>query len=287
MKNRRTVVLVVVALAISASVWLLRQPTPDKTAGSGEVSDSLASPAGVQAPAAMMEGRPKPSNKGKQVDPVQTAIENGSSLAAALKAQSTDGRIESEAQANLAFMAANCHASPNLTPADSDGFEFDDTRAWAIARLIEICAGYDPKQFKVTLNRPNLMASVRTNGWPATETMASETIATSGVAIDVFTAGQLMMENNVFPYDEVLPGMKENYGPEEITKAWLRASTLATCDKVGGCGTNSFEVAVLCAEVGCKENLNLAQALEQRLPASDYRAAMAMYAWLNRRRSGP
>jgi len=284
MKNFRLLLLVVVIAAVAASIWLFR-PQSSETA-SGQVADSPLASIGVNGPVAAIGPSHSMGGGRTMEDPVVVAVENGASLMSALKAHAVDGRIESEAQANLALLGGNCHEAPNLAPVASDGFYFDDTRAWAIARQLEICAGYDPKQFRVTLARPDLIGSNWAQGWAATENLATESIATSGIMLDVFTAGQLMMENDAFPFDQVLPGMQKEYGPDEIAKAWLRASQLATCDKVGGCGKESFEVVLLCANLGCKQGLNLTQALEQRLPPSDYRATMAMYAWLNRRRSG-
>jgi len=283
MKILKPLLLVVVLGAVAGSVWLFRQ-SPSASAVEN-VSDERPVRASANGPALGSRPARPLVGVGSRVDPAHVAIENGVPLMEALTTHTNDGRIESEAQANLAFLAASCHQAPDLTPAQSDGFRFDETRAWAIARLVEICAGYDPKQFKVTVPRPNLMASMRSHGWAGTESIAAETIATSGIVLDVYTAGELMMENDAFPFDEILPGMQQDYGSRELTTAWLHASTLAACDKVGGCGRNSMEVVQVCANVGCKEGLDLVQALEQRLPPPDFRATMAMYSWLSRRRS--
>lgn len=283
MKHLKFVLLPLALIALAASAWLFRQPHAD--AAKAQIADS--SPSEGAADQGNTTNRPAGFSPAvlELQDPAHVAIENRVSLMSALTTHAVNGQIESEAQANLALLAGNCHETPNLAPATSEGFAFDDTRAWAIARQLEICAGYDPSQFKVTVPRPDLMGSLRKHGWEATKPMVTETIASSGITVDVFTAGQLMMENDSFPFDEVLPGMQKSYGPQEITSAWLRASQLATCEKVGGCGKDSFEVVLVCAKLGCKEGLNLMQALEQRLPPSDFRATVAMYSWLKRRRS--
>lgn len=284
-RSKTILLLVLIVAAAGASTWLLRPQLQQATSGHAPDAPAAVDVAADDGPAPSAGGPVTPGRL-PVADPAEVALANGRTMAQALADNSEDGRIRSEAQANLLAMAsANCAQAPDLNPVATDGYGFDETRAWAIARIIEICADFDPSRFNVDIDRPNLIAAVQQQGWGVAQPIVTETLERSGIMADVFTAGQLMMENNAFPYDEVMPGMERDYGLAEIQVAWAQASTLATCDSVGGCGPGSLQVVQVCANVGCPDGLNLRQVLERRLPPGEYRAAMAMYAWLHRRRN--
>lgn len=215
---------------------------------------------------------------------VVVAIENGATVREAIEAQSVNGVLQSEAAAELARQAAYACSGP-MDPyrhADSD-ISVDVSRAWAIARLIELCVDFDAQQFSYDKRRPSPQVVAKTAGKEAALAAAAQNLSESASMVELVDSVQFLVENNALPSEAISPEFRE-LGLQDVLDTSTRAASLIACDEFGGCGPQSLEVAVMCAHVGCNEGLGYREALRVGLPDRDYQRTMALYRWMKSQR---
>lgn len=225
---------------------------------------------------------PKPAQKGSS-DGQLVFNQSIEPLSRELERLAPDGIVRDERLANSLVIASSaCTQEIDVNPATADGDDFDATRAWAIANMIELCKDFDPTKYKVESGRLSLFRIVKSQGWDASASAVRAAVSNSALVTDITLAGQLMIDNDAFPYDEIMPDVKERYGPPELSRAWGVASHVIACERAGGCGPDSLQVAVLCARVGCQPNKSYSEVVADRMPASEYRLVQAMTNWARR-----
>jgi hypothetical protein len=219
-------------------------------------------------------------------DPVYSMINRGASIDQAIAAVVGPGNTVTDPRLVSLITQASliCSQDPDPQGALSQTGHPDPTRAWAVARLLSLCAGFDASKYTLASTGPHLAKVLRDSGADVAAAASMDAVRTATDSFDIVSAGQILLETGQLPLDKMLPNASREYGTPEIMTAWVHATTLLTCHEAGGCGPNSLEVAAFCTNAGCPQGVSMAQAMQNRLPSRDYRAVMAFYSWLGGQR---
>lgn len=156
----------------------------------------------------------------------------------------------------------------------------DETRAWAVKRLVDVCRGFDKNSYE--LDPPQVSDAGYTKmilGDDAAVQQAFHDIATAHRFFSLVRAGTVLFETGAFPYTQVLPGV-EQYGLADLNLAWNLAVGLVLCREQGPCGPWSIQVASFCSMKGCLPGSDLQSAYRRDLPAFIYHAVIAFADWM-------
>ncbi|GAB3389639.1 hypothetical protein [Lysobacter fragariae] len=219
-------------------------------------------------------------------DGLYAVLDSGASLATAIEAVAgPSGEISDPRMISLIERAALvCGDDFDPHGALGENSQADPTRAWAVARVVKLCEGFDYSKYKIAGPIKDLSKVLRESGKgvAASESMAA--IRTAPDYSQLFSAGQILLETGQFPLAEAIPNGSKEFGMTELMTAWSQASTLISCGEAGGCGPNSLEVAAYCSNAGCPPGSTMQQAFQHELSAGDYRAVSGFYGWLLRQR---
>lgn len=283
LKNPTFIAVLTCAAALGAAAWWMSSmnPSGEKLPGvvasiDGTTIEPADSPDGTSA--AKHSG--SVSNGGKAPAGPQEVLP----LRVQFERLAPDGVIRDERLANILSLASSyCTQTIDTKPATSEGEAFDETRAWAVANLIELCMDFDPSKYKLELEMANLTGMVQRQGWDASASTVRSVVANSAMASEIHVSGLLLMENGAFPYDEIMPDMRGRYGQPELMRAWGVSASVLACERAGGCGSSSLQVAALCARLGCQPGQDYWEVIGERMPSSEYRLIVAMTTWARRR----
>jgi hypothetical protein len=160
---------------------------------------------------------------------------------------------------------------------------FDQSRAWAIARLNSLCDELDPADLSVSSDSLNLGELRRDLGEDAAVEAARDLVGSAPDLATIEYAGHFLLERDLIPSTQAL-------GPEpslaDRLRAWMTAVQYVRCAESGGCGPDSPVTAFHCALHGCSPGANYQMALQQNLSQREL-ALVTWYAlWLGRQRGG-
>lgn len=213
------------------------------------------------------------------------ALDRGQSLDLAIREGiarygKSDGRV-----------AALTHRADAVCSEDPDPYRsvdaryVDATRAWAIERTLDLCQGFDRKNFSLDPPRAHsASAALKRLGEQAATAAANRTIADGWDRTMLAEAGIFLLSTHRFPFAEVAPGADRQFGLVELESAWFMASDLALCGQMGGCGGTSLLVAEYCGRNGCTPGSDLLQAYRRNLPDGQFRLVLAFASWIQRQR---
>jgi hypothetical protein len=157
----------------------------------------------------------------------------------------------------------------------------DPTRNWAVSRLITLCDEYETDGLAAQpAASPSLAQVYRKQGKDVAVAEANRIVRTADDYESLYSAGQMLLEAEALPLDQILPGHKDRYGPADLIPAWALASQLVGCSGRDACGPASLPTVAFCAHAGCVQGVTFEQALNQELPPAQLRAVMAFRQWI-------
>lgn len=275
------VALAVVAGGLFVLVFEERSDPPESAgavAGTASSAVQRAAPAPLAPGASSALQRPPPPNGRPALnDIVQGSRSFNDALARAkLAFGESDPRVS-----ELQSMAQTiCSQSPDPTDA-TDPRHPDNSRAWAVARLLELCEGFHAQALPAGGNDAQGLTQIYKNqGKQAAAHEASRLVRTANDYDSLYAAGQVLLETGSIPLDRILPGHQARYGPADLMPAWAMAVQLVGCAGALGCGPDSLPTATFCAAAGCVQGVTYEQALRQELPETQLRATIAFQQWI-------
>lgn len=286
--TKRAPAIVLVILVVLGMSWLWATKDHDRRIESSPAADHHGrdSGPGVVSPGASVDvatGNNSLRHGTRAIPTPAEIVERSDTFMAALSEArmrfgATDPRV-----ADLEMMAqALCLDDPDPQNALSRKHP-DASRAWAVARIVQLCEGFAPSTSPPG-DGPNrsqqLVKLMQSGDKDATAAQAKRLVATSEDYSTLMTAGQVLIESGTLPIDQMLGIDASNYGQGDLISAWSVAAQLSTCAGRGGCGPDSLITASFCRSVGCRQGVTFEQAIAQKLPASQYQAAMAFRSWI-------
>ena len=230
--------------------------------------------------ASSVSGPALPAIESKARSSIVALLDSGMSIQESVAAGSGGREVNDPYAASLLIKASvACGESMDATNT-LEGPRVDASRLWARERLTELCYGFDETKFNVSASAIDFGTMAKRQGEAVAVEEARRTLRSGAGYFDMYGAGQLLMETGHFPLQEVAGAAGPEPGMPELMQAWAHAVTLDQCERYGGCGPKSFEVAAFCLSMGCKEGVTFVEALRARLPAEDFRRVQAFQRWI-------
>jgi hypothetical protein len=212
---------------------------------------------------------------------VQAAIMNSPSLVQAIAdARTKYGQSKTISYAEMSIRMI-CSIDADLTGAVDSG---DTSRLWAVSQVRQQCADIEKlPEGNVPVSFDSPAKAEKEYGAEAGVKASLQVIRTSDEAPELIEAGQVLIESNQVTSSSI-PGIDANLGQVELTKAWIYASTLWSCDQNGGCGPENFQTAAFCANAGCPAGSTLWNGMRAAIPAREMQAVEVFYRWIKNNR---
>ncbi|KRA44584.1 hypothetical protein [Pseudoxanthomonas sp. Root630] len=287
MSVMKTTLVALVAIIGGLAIWQLIGKRMEHANGNQASSTVAAAAEGQEDPASNLPGLAPRKSTSVRADAsaalAHALINNGASVRAAIDQAVGPSRVVNspELAAMLGTAQSACtDFSDNKASYLSKGQMEDPTRRWATERLAAACHGLDSAEYKIVARTTGIYTVLNERGKGPAVQASLEALRSEASPTELYTAGQVLLENDRARMAAVLPNGGRNYGDHEIVRAWALATTMVACDQYGGCGPNSVETAALCANAGCTPGSNFSQAVQDRLPQSEYQAVTAFYSWV-------
>ncbi len=165
----------------------------------------------------------------------------------------------------------------------------DQSRIWAIARHVELCADLPDKLANsMSQGQIDIELARKKGGSEAALIEANAVIRDYDDVFSQVSAGLVLLEFDAIPLDRLLPEHASRYGHKDLVDALPLAIYLANCTGDGGCGPRSLPTVMFCQIHGCAEGSTFDQALRARLSEHQLNAVLALQSWIRemKRESG-
>lgn len=163
----------------------------------------------------------------------------------------------------------------------------DSRKLEALEKLQIQCEGFDGSAFFRQLDTfehkavDDALMQSNSDNRLATE---QRVIATSVNTRHLSTAGYSWIRHKRLPLGEIF-GPQATPDWQQLSGNWALAAELSTCSRQLGCGPDALPTLVICMQLGgCEPGQGYEKALENGLPAEDFRAVLAFRQWIARQR---
>jgi hypothetical protein len=189
--------------------------------------------------------------------------------------------------AGMALAACGQAQSAEHAMADPRSGLHDRRKLQALEKLQIQCEGFDGIAFMRQLDTYELKTTrdALLQAKPDVRVAAAQRlVATSVNTYDLIIAGDALITHERVPLSELL-GAQAPSGWLQQSGNWSHAVELATCSRQLGCGPGALPTLVVCMNLGgCEPGEGYSQALENSMPAEDFRAVLAFRQWIARQR---
>ena len=189
--------------------------------------------------------------------------------------------------AGMALAACGEAQSAEVAMADPRSGLQDRRKLQALEKLQIQCESFDGIAFFRQLDTYELRASrdaLHSSRPDVQLATAQQLVATSVNTRDLSSAGNALITQKRVPLGEILGAQ----APSDwllLSGNWGLAAELSTCSRQLGCGPDALPTLVVCMQLGgCEPGQGYEKALENGLPAEDFRTVLAFRQWIARQR---